>query len=83
LFSGPGSGAVCTVCSAPVKKSDVGIELEFKVRPLPDQGSLREVLERLHETLHVQRYELHLRCFAAWEFERAQVDRPTGSRPSA
>jgi hypothetical protein len=67
-----------------VKKSDeVGIELEFKVRPLPDQGSLREVLERLNATLHVQRYQLHLRCFAAWEFERAQVDRPTGSRPSA
>jgi len=84
LFSGPGSGVVCPVCSMSVKKNDdVAIALEFKVRPLPDQGTLREVLERLHATLDVHRYELHVRCFAAWEFERTEVDRPTGSRPSA
>ena len=74
-FSGPGAGAVCEVCRGPVRPDEMEIELEFKGH-LTGQSSISEVLERLRATSDGHRYHLHLRCFAAWEFERTKLEEP-------
>ncbi len=55
---GPGSGAVCKVCSLPVRPSMTELEIEF----LRDSGVGPPVI-----------YRLHHRCFAAWELERGSI----------
>jgi hypothetical protein len=55
MWGGPGVGADCTICGAPVKRDEVEFEIEFAGS---GQGS----------GLHT--YHVHVRCFAAWEFER-------------
>jgi hypothetical protein len=56
--SGPGSDVTCAVCGALVKRDQVEIEIEFK---------------RHGRTPRLDRYLLHLRCHAAWEFERTNI----------
>jgi hypothetical protein len=47
------------------------VGIQFK--ELTDQGrSFQEMLERLR-TVADACYHLHVRCFAAWEFERTEV----------
>ena len=53
----PGVGTTCAVCDEPVTKGQSEIEIHF-VRDGDNPG-----LDRFH---------LHMRCFAAWEFERRQ-----------
>jgi hypothetical protein len=58
MWGGPGSGADCTVCGAPVARSDSELEIEFS----------------RHNGSAGGRHHLHVRCFAALEFERDRRD---------
>jgi hypothetical protein len=57
-WGGPGIGAPCAVCGKPVTKDEVEFELQFA-----HDGASPDL----------DKYHLHLRCFAAWEFERPKV----------
>jgi hypothetical protein len=54
-WGGPGVGAPCPVCDLPVTRDQMEFEIEF-ARNGDSPG-----LDKLH---------VHIRCFAAWEFER-------------
>ena len=54
-WGGPGVGAACTICELPVTKDEMEFESEF-ARDGDNSG-----LDKFH---------VHVRCFAAWEFER-------------
>jgi hypothetical protein len=56
-WGGPGVGAACSVCDLPIGKD----QLEFEMQFAHDGG------EPGFE------YHVHVRCFAAWEFERHDV----------
>lgn len=53
-WGGPGVGTHCAICDKPVKRDEVEFELEFARDDDPGLDT----------------YHLHIRCFAAWEFER-------------
>jgi hypothetical protein len=53
--SAPGVGATCTVCELPIKRDEMEFEIEF-ARDGANPG-----LDKFH---------VHIRCFAAPEFER-------------
>jgi hypothetical protein len=57
-WGGGGVDVPCSVCAAPVTPAQVEYELQFS----HDGAAPR--LDRFH---------LHLRCFAAWEMERTKV----------
>jgi hypothetical protein len=54
-WGGPGIGALCTVCDLPIGKEQLEFEIQF-ARDGDDPG--------------LDKYHVHIRCFAAWEFER-------------
>ncbi|HEY7652241.1 MAG TPA: hypothetical protein VIG07_05410 [Methylomirabilota bacterium] len=56
-WGGPGVGAACAVCEQPVRKDEMEFEIEFA----HDGSNLEAGLDKYH---------VHIRCFAAWEFER-------------
>jgi hypothetical protein len=56
-WGGPGVGAPCTVCAQPVMPEQMEYEVEFA----HDGG-----------TPGLDKYHLHLRCFAVWELERTK-----------
>ena len=58
-WGGPGIGAPFAVCERPVTKDEVEFEIEF-ARAGHDPG--------------LDKYPVHIRCFAAWEFERRTAD---------
>jgi hypothetical protein len=60
-WGGPGVGAPCTVCGEAVTKD----QFEFEVQFAPDGDN--PGLDKFH---------VHVRCFAAWEFERDRDGRP-------
>ena len=70
MWGGPGVGADCTICNAPVKRDELEFEIEF-ARGGDDPG--------------LNTYHVHLRCFAAWQFECQNLDRasPGGGPPGA
>jgi hypothetical protein len=55
MWGGPGIGVPCAVCAEPVKQDELGFEFEFAVDD---------------EEAGAGDCHVHLRCFAAWEFER-------------
>jgi hypothetical protein len=57
-WGGPGVGAACTVCERPVTKDEMEFEIQFE-----HDGS-NPGLDKFH---------VHIRCFAAWEFERNKL----------
>jgi hypothetical protein len=57
-WGGPGVGAPCSICDLPVMKDQLEFEIEFAHDG--DSPGL--------DTFHV-----HVRCFAAWEFERGRA----------
>lgn len=62
LFTWPRSiGAACTICDLPVTKQEMEFEMEFA--PDGDNPGL-------------DKYHVHIRCFAAWEFERLSAGSP-------
>ena len=56
-WGGPGVGAECAVCQLPVTKDQLEFEIQF-AHDGTDPG--------------LDKYHVHVRCFAAWEFERAK-----------
>jgi hypothetical protein len=58
-WGGPGVGAVCTICEVPVRRD----EMEFEIQFARDGGN--PGLDKFH---------VHLQCFAAWEFERTLAE---------
>ena len=58
MWGGPGVGAACTVCELPVAKDELELEIEFA------HDGASPGLDRFH---------VHVRCFAAWEFEVKKV----------
>jgi hypothetical protein len=57
-WGGPGVGAPCSVCDKPVSKYEMELEIQFA------HNGDNPGLDKFH---------LHVRCFAGWEFERAHV----------
>ena len=58
LWGGHGVNAVCVICRRAVTRTQIEVAIEFaRTGPMPGLDS----------------YHLHLSCFAAWEFERAQA----------
>jgi hypothetical protein len=60
-WGGPGVGAECTVCGLPVTKDEMEFEIQF-ARDGDNPG--------------LDKYHVHIRCFAAWEFERRHNGSP-------
>jgi hypothetical protein len=56
-WGGPGIGAPCAVCDVPVAVEEMEFEIDF-------------VLEGGAPGL--DKYHVHIRCFAAWELERTK-----------
>src|SRR6266481_3910130 len=57
-WGGPGVGAPCAVCDLPVTKDELEFEIQFSHNG--DNPGL-------------DKYHVHVRCFAAWEFERTKA----------
>jgi hypothetical protein len=64
-FGGPGTRVMCSVCRELVTPDQTEMEIEFR-RHGVQPGS--------------DRHFLHVRCLAAWEFERTKIDVVTGGR---
>jgi hypothetical protein len=60
VWGGPGVGAPCAVCELPIEKAEMEFEIQFAVDGKGGGGDL-------------DKFHLHRRCFAAWEFERTRV----------
>lgn len=54
-WGGPGVGAPCAVCGLPVGKEEMEFEIEFA---------------RDGSAPGLDKYHVHMRCFAVWELER-------------
>jgi hypothetical protein len=54
-WGGPGVGAPCAVCDLPVTKDQLEFEIQFS-----HDGA----------TPGLDKYHVHIRCFAVWELER-------------
>ncbi len=59
MWGGPGLGDRCTVCAHPVMRDEMGFELAF-TREGDEPG--------------LPNHHLHVRCFAAWESERDDLE---------
>ena len=58
VYGGLGIGARCHVCSLPVRHDQSEMELQF----------FRDAVEKPYLAV----FHLHTRCYAAWEFARAE-----------
>ena len=57
-WGGDGVGAPCAVCESPVRRNDLEFEIQFEHKAGAAPG-----LEKFH---------MHLHCFAMWELERTK-----------
>jgi len=60
-WGGPGVGAPCAVCGLPVTEDEMEFEIQFA------HDGTAPGLDKFH---------VHIRCFAAWEFERKSSEPP-------
>lgn len=67
-WGGSGVGADCTICNELVKRDELELEIEFA----------RDGNDGTLDTYHV-----HIRCFAAWEQERHNLEHAGGAGSSA
>jgi hypothetical protein len=58
-WGGSGVGAPCAVCDLPITHDQLEFEIEFA---------------RNGDNPGLDKYHVHVRCFAAWEFERRRDD---------
>ena len=58
LWGGSGTGGPCSVCDLPVSKDQPESEIEFTTNGVASS---------------LVKFVLHVRCFAAWEFERTKI----------
>ena len=58
IWGGPGIGASCAVCEHIIRRYDLELELQF---------------ERTSDVPGLDKFPVHTRCFAAWEFERVKA----------
>jgi len=63
-WGGPGVGATCTICGLSVSKQQTELEIQFAHDEKPGVESGLDV------------FHVHVRCFAAWEFERKKASSP-------
>jgi hypothetical protein len=56
-WGGPGVGAQCAICELPVTPD----EMEFEIQ-----------LSRDGDNPGLDKFHVHIRCFAAWELERSK-----------
>jgi len=61
MWSGPGVGAECTLCGEPIGIDQFECEIQFAHE------------RRTSPIRPIDTFRLHLRCLAAWEFERVQI----------
>ena len=54
-WGGPGVGASCTICELPIPEDQMEFEIEFA-----HNG----------DSPGLDKFHVHIRCYAAWEFER-------------
>ena len=66
-WGGHGLGVECAICNRPVRRDELEFEIEFA---------------RQGDRPGLDTYHLHIRCFAAWEFERDHVAPPPASPSS-
>lgn len=59
MWGGPGSGACCIVCGESVMQDELGLELEYAREAAPPR---------------VGGYHAHVRCFAAWDSQRSDLE---------
>jgi hypothetical protein len=57
-WGGPGAGEPCAVCERPITKDQLELEIQFA-----RAGGATPRMDKFH---------LHIRCFAAWELERTK-----------
>jgi hypothetical protein len=57
IWGGPGMGARCAVCGQVITKDQMEFEMEFA---------------RDGDNPELHKFSVHVRCHAAWEFERAR-----------
>jgi len=57
-WGGPGVDADCAVCGRPVTPDEMEFEIQFA---------------RNGDNPGLDKFHVHIRCFAAWEFERARA----------
>ena len=60
-WGGPGVGVECAVCGKPVSKDQLAFEIQFA-----HDGTMPGL----------DKFDVHVRCFAAWEFERQKASSP-------
>ena len=60
-WGGPGADRPCAICEKRIARDQVEYELEFS----SDDGS--------GPGAKWDRYQMHLRCFSAWEMERTKL----------
>ena len=65
-WGGPGVGAPCAVCNQPVSRDEMEFEIQF------EHGGATPGLDKFH---------VHLRCFAAWEMERTKPTKAGKQKP--
>ena len=64
-WGGPGVGALCTICAQPITPEEIEYEVQFA-----HDGA----------TPRLDKFHLHLRCFAVWELERTKFPERGRSR---
>jgi len=60
-WGGPGVGVKCAVCGKPVTRDELAFEIQF-AHDVTMPG--------------LDKFDVHVRCFAAWEFERQKASSP-------
>ena len=60
-WGGSGAGLTCTVCEQPITRTDCEIAIQFSYDGADP---------------HLDKFHLHVRCFAAWELERTKTAPP-------
>jgi hypothetical protein len=66
MWGGPGVGADCTMCNVSIQRDELELELEFA---------------RDNDADTVDKYHVHILCFAAWERERRKFENAGGHPP--